>query len=35
MHGPEDGCFHTKLKTITTRWPTGMRGAEFVRPTMG
>lgn len=27
--------FYTKLKTITTRWPTGIRaGAEFVMPTM-
>ena len=26
---------YTKLKTITTRWPTGIRaGAEFVMPTM-
>jgi malonate-semialdehyde dehydrogenase (acetylating)/methylmalonate-semialdehyde dehydrogenase len=27
--------FYTRLKTITTRWPTGIRaGAEFVMPTM-
>ncbi|SDD32634.1 malonate-semialdehyde dehydrogenase (acetylating) / methylmalonate-semialdehyde dehydrogenase [Bradyrhizobium brasilense] len=36
MHGPEGIRFYTKLKTITTRWPTGIRaGAEFVMPTMG
>lgn len=35
MHGPEGVRFYTKLKTITTRWPTGMRsGADFVMPTM-
>ncbi|MDF0522254.1 CoA-acylating methylmalonate-semialdehyde dehydrogenase [Bradyrhizobium yuanmingense] len=35
MHGPEGIRFYTKLKTITTRWPTGIRaGAEFVMPTM-
>jgi malonate-semialdehyde dehydrogenase (acetylating)/methylmalonate-semialdehyde dehydrogenase len=27
--------FYTRLKTITTRWPTGIRaGADFVMPTM-
>ncbi|MFD1703888.1 CoA-acylating methylmalonate-semialdehyde dehydrogenase [Methylopila henanensis] len=36
MHGPEGVRFYTRLKTITTRWPTGIRaGAEFVMPTMG
>ncbi|MGY4399211.1 malonate-semialdehyde dehydrogenase (acetylating)/methylmalonate-semialdehyde dehydrogenase [Bradyrhizobium sp. USDA 3315] len=36
MHGPEGIRFYTRLKTITTRWPTGIRaGAEFVMPTMG
>ncbi len=36
MHGPEGVRFYTKLKTITSRWPTGIRaGAEFVMPTMG
>ncbi len=36
MHGPEGVRFYTRLKTITTRWPTGMRSeAEFVMPTMG
>jgi len=35
MHGPEGVRFYTRLKTITTRWPTGVRaGAEFVMPTM-
>jgi malonate-semialdehyde dehydrogenase (acetylating) / methylmalonate-semialdehyde dehydrogenase len=35
MHGPEGVRFNTRLKTITTRWPTGIRaGAEFVMPTM-
>jgi len=35
MHGPEGVRFYTRLKTITTRWPTGIRaGAEFSMPTM-
>ena len=35
MHGLEGIRFFTKLKTITGRWPTGIRsGAEFVMPTM-
>jgi malonate-semialdehyde dehydrogenase (acetylating) / methylmalonate-semialdehyde dehydrogenase len=35
MHGPEGVRFYTKLKTITTRWPTGIRsGMDFVMPTM-
>ena len=35
MHGPEGVRFYTKLKTITSRWPTGIRsGAEFVMPVM-
>jgi len=35
MYGPEGVRFYTKLKTITTRWPTGIRsGADFVMPTM-
>lgn len=34
MHGTESVNFYTKLKTITTRWPTGIRsGAEFIMPT--
>lgn len=36
MHGPEGVRFYTRLKTITTRWPTGIRaGAEFIMPTLG
>jgi malonate-semialdehyde dehydrogenase (acetylating)/methylmalonate-semialdehyde dehydrogenase len=36
MHGPEGMRFYTRLKTITTRWPTGVRSdPEFVMPTMG
>ena len=35
VHGPEGVRFYTKLKTVTSRWPTGIReGAEFVIPTM-
>ncbi|MBH0236628.1 CoA-acylating methylmalonate-semialdehyde dehydrogenase [Methylobrevis albus] len=35
MHGPEGVRFYTRLKTITTRWPTGIRaGADFAMPTM-
>ncbi len=35
MHGPEGVSFYTKLKTITSRWPTGIRkGAEYVMPVM-
>jgi malonate-semialdehyde dehydrogenase (acetylating)/methylmalonate-semialdehyde dehydrogenase len=35
MHGPEGVRFYTRLKTITSRWPTGIRaGAEFVMPNM-
>jgi malonate-semialdehyde dehydrogenase (acetylating)/methylmalonate-semialdehyde dehydrogenase len=35
MHGPEGVRFYTRLKTITSRWPAGIRnGAEFVMPTM-
>ncbi|MGO9134941.1 MAG: CoA-acylating methylmalonate-semialdehyde dehydrogenase [Methylovirgula sp.] len=35
MHGPEGVRFYTRLKTITTRWPTGIRaGADFMMPTM-
>ena len=35
MHGMEGMRFYTKLKTVTSRWPTGIRaGAEFVMPTM-
>ncbi len=35
MHGPEGVRFYTRLKTITSRWPTGVRSsAEFSMPTM-
>ena len=35
MHGTEGIKFYTKLKTITSRWPSGIRSnAEFVMPTM-
>ena len=35
MHGAEGVRFYTRLKTVTARWPTGLRaGAEFVMPTM-
>lgn len=35
MHGPEGVRFYTRMKTITSRWPTGIRsGAEFSMPTM-
>jgi malonate-semialdehyde dehydrogenase (acetylating)/methylmalonate-semialdehyde dehydrogenase len=35
VHGPEGIRFYTRLKTITARWPTGIRaGADFAMPTM-
>ncbi|MCP5445415.1 MAG: CoA-acylating methylmalonate-semialdehyde dehydrogenase [Chromatiaceae bacterium] len=35
MHGTEGVNFFTRLKTITTRWPTGIRaGADFHMPVM-
>jgi malonate-semialdehyde dehydrogenase (acetylating)/methylmalonate-semialdehyde dehydrogenase len=35
QHGPEGVRFFTKVKTVTSRWPTGVRaGAEFVIPTL-
>tara|TARA_B100000029_G_scaffold490345_1_gene549294 strand:- start:308 stop:1801 length:1494 start_codon:yes stop_codon:yes gene_type:complete len=35
IHGPEGVRFYTKLKTITARWPSGIKSdAEFVMPTM-
>jgi len=34
MHGPESVRFFTKMKTISSRWPSGIRaGAEFTMPT--
>jgi malonate-semialdehyde dehydrogenase (acetylating)/methylmalonate-semialdehyde dehydrogenase len=36
MHGPEGARFFTKMKAVTTRWPTGIRsGAEFTMPQVG
>lgn len=36
IYGPEAVHFYTRLKTITSRWPTGIRaGAEFTFPSMG
>ena len=35
MHGPEGVKFYTKLKTITSRWPSGIGSdPEFIMPTM-
>jgi len=35
QHGMEGVRFYTKTKTVTSRWPTGIRsGAEFVIPTL-
>jgi malonate-semialdehyde dehydrogenase (acetylating)/methylmalonate-semialdehyde dehydrogenase len=35
MHGPEGVRFYTRLKTVTARWPTGIRaGADYIMPTM-
>jgi len=38
QHGPDAVRFYTKTKTVTSRWPSGIRkaggGAEFVIPTM-
>jgi len=35
QHGPEGVRFYTKIKTVTSRWPTGIRaGADFSIPTM-
>ena len=36
VHGPEGVRFYTHLKTITARWPTGIRkGADFQMPILG
>jgi malonate-semialdehyde dehydrogenase (acetylating)/methylmalonate-semialdehyde dehydrogenase len=36
VYGREGIRFYTKLKTVTSRWPTGIRaGAQFVMPTTG
>jgi malonate-semialdehyde dehydrogenase (acetylating) / methylmalonate-semialdehyde dehydrogenase len=35
VHGPQGVRFYTRLKTITARWPAGIRaGAEYAMPTM-
>ena len=35
IYGPEAVHFYTRLKTVTTRWPTGIRaGAQFTFPSM-
>ena len=36
QHGPDSVRFYTKTKTVTSRWPSGIKdGASFVIPTMG
>ncbi len=35
QHGPDSIRFYTRTKTVTSRWPSGLKdGAEFVIPTM-
>jgi len=35
QHGPDSVRFYTKTKTVTARWPSGIKeGAEYVIPTM-
>ena len=35
QRGPDSVRFYTKTKTVTSRWPSGVKeGAEFVIPTM-
>lgn len=35
VHGPDGVRFYTRMKTLTSRWPTGIRaGNEFSMPTM-
>jgi malonate-semialdehyde dehydrogenase (acetylating)/methylmalonate-semialdehyde dehydrogenase len=35
QHGPDAVRFYTKTKTVTSRWPSGIKdGAQFVIPTM-
>ena len=35
VHGPDGVRFYTRLKTVTSRWPTAQReGAQFTMPTM-
>src|SRR3984957_10480301 len=36
VHGPEGVRFYTRLKTVTSRWPTGIRkGVDTSMPTLG
>ncbi len=36
QHGPDSIRFYTRTKTVTNRWPSGVKeGAEFSIPTMG
>lgn len=36
QHGPDSIRFHTRTKTVTSRWPSGVKeGASFTIPTMG
>jgi malonate-semialdehyde dehydrogenase (acetylating) / methylmalonate-semialdehyde dehydrogenase len=36
VHGPEGIRFYTRLKTVTSRWPTGIRtGVDTTMPTLG
>jgi malonate-semialdehyde dehydrogenase (acetylating)/methylmalonate-semialdehyde dehydrogenase len=36
VHGPDGVRFYTRMKTVTTRWPTGQHTvAEFSMPTLG
>jgi malonate-semialdehyde dehydrogenase (acetylating)/methylmalonate-semialdehyde dehydrogenase len=35
QYGPDSVRFYTKTKTVTSRWPSGVKeGAEFSIPTM-
>ena len=35
QHGPDAFRFYTKTKTVTSRWPSGVKeGAEFIMPVM-
>ena len=36
VHGPEGVRFYTRLKTVSSRWPTGIRtGVNTTMPTLG
>ncbi|RSS38939.1 CoA-acylating methylmalonate-semialdehyde dehydrogenase [Streptomyces sp. WAC08241] len=36
QHGPDSVRFYTRTKTVTSRWPSGVKeGASFTMPTMG